>query len=825
MSFASELKKARRNCKDPERGGELTFERFAELIGDELLDRPGYPAATTVNNWERGQAKPLGNDRRLQVAIVTVLLKHGGLTNPGDADKLLQLGNYASLTEAECQAVGLTPTPQLPTDATPTINVWVWNHFGQTVLNRITLEQLLGTSSEELTQANQQQWSQVDWPQAAETYRQEMLRVYGTMQIFGMSQPVPLANVFTDVYLLDKPSAWRRHTIEELKSRSLMHADPANADQRREGGALVASQKRIFILGQPGAGKTTFLKHLVMQAVQNQLDAIPIFVSLKAWSDSKLDLMAFLVRQFAICSFPNARPFIETMLAEGQAIILFDGLDEVNSEGGRHERTTQAIREFAQQYGKSRIVITCRTAATEYTFEQFTYCEVADFIQAEIETFVGRWFQQDEVKREGFLTAFAQPEHERLRDLARRPLLLTMLCLTFDETMSFPQRRAELYEEAIDALLKKWDNARSIQRDVIYRKLSLGHKRQLLTELAAETFERGEFFMLKRDLTTRVVRFLRRLPPPDQGEDIDGEAVLRSIEAQHGLLIERAHDIYSFSHLTFHEYFTARYIAKRQDERSLRGALAQANNPQWREVLLLTASMLDYDNSAWLFRRWSKQLQAQLQVNPQLAELLAWTAEQAQIAGPTSIGLRAVVLSTTMLDQVIQHNQKLIGLLDEFKIGTRDLARARDLARDLARVRDLARNLARDLARVRDLARNLTRDLARVRDLDLTRDLARARARDLARVHALDLANVRDLDLDLASASAKIFMRFSPTSTDHSLYTPKDIPQRDWQLTREQMKVLGAYLSSTDLLLECLDLAAIEDRQAVLERLLLPPGV
>jgi hypothetical protein len=32
------------------------------------------------------------------------------------------------------------------------------------------------------------------------------------------------------------------------------------------------------------------------------------------------------------------------------------------------------------------------------------------------------------------------------------------------------------------------------------------------------------------------------------------------------------------------------------------------------------------------------------------------------------------------------------------------------------------------------------------------------------------------------------------------------------------------YLSSTDLLLDCLDLAAIEDRQAVLNGLLVPPG-
>jgi hypothetical protein len=37
------------------------------------------------------------------------------------------------------------------------------------------------------------------------------------------------------------------------------------------------------------------------------------------------------------------------------------------------------------------------------------------------------------------------------------------------------------------------------------------------------------------------------------------------------------------------------------------------------------------------------------------------------------------------------------------------------------------------------------------------------------------------------------------------------------------MDILGNYLSSTDFLLECLDLAAIKDRQAVLDRLLVPP--
>ncbi len=37
----------------------------------------------------------------------------------------------------------------------------------------------------------------------------------------------------------------------------------------------------------------------------------------------------------------------------------------------------------------------------------------------------------------------------------------------------------------------------------------------------------------------------------------DSRLVLRAMEAQHGLLIERAQKVWSFSHLTFHEYFVA----------------------------------------------------------------------------------------------------------------------------------------------------------------------------------------------------------------------------------------------------------------------------
>jgi predicted NACHT family NTPase len=68
--------------------------------------------------------------------------------------------------------------------------------------------------------------------------------------------------------------------------------------------------------------------------------------------------------------------------------------------------------------------------------------------------------------------------------------------------------------------------------------------------------------------------------------------VLKSIEAQHGLLVERARGIYSFSHLTFQEYFTARYFVESSDPQALENLSSHITEKRWREVFLLTTEML-----------------------------------------------------------------------------------------------------------------------------------------------------------------------------------------------------------------------------------------
>jgi hypothetical protein len=115
----------------------------------------------------------------------------------------------------------------------------------------------------------------------------------------------------------------------------------------------------------------------------------------------------------------------------------------------------------------------------------------------------------------------------------------------------------------------------------------------MLSVIAYHTFTGGQYFIPQRQLEKHIIDYMRNLPDVQETAlEIDSEAVLKAIEAQHGLLIERAKGIYSFSHLTFQEYFTARYIIDQQASDSVQAIINQHfPEDSWREVWLLATSM------------------------------------------------------------------------------------------------------------------------------------------------------------------------------------------------------------------------------------------
>jgi predicted NACHT family NTPase len=437
--------------------------------------------------------------------------------------------------------------------------------------------------------------------------------------------------LYVDVYVLEKLSSKRYASksgmLEGVKQRE--DYERLTLGQRQErlpGQEIVRQFPRLMVLGKPGSGKTTFLRHLAVDCSNGKLfcDRIPVLIELRSIKEgNSFNLLNLIHREFGLVEQEQT----QQILNQGKAFILLDGLDEVPSQ--LRQSVRDQIYEFAKEYRKNHFVLTCRTQTTEYIADNFEPIEVADFDAEQVKLFARNWFTaipETSSEAEDWTSRFVGKldKNKQIRELAVTPILLSLTCLLFTAEQDLPTKPSELYEKGSNLLLKQWDRFREIPRD--YQQLSVSDKQKLLSYLAFCKFEQADNFILfeQDEIQGYIADHLRV-------EAEESEAILREIEAHHGLLIERAQGIWSFSHLTFQEYFTARKIVATwnsfaTDEPMLQGLVSHIIEKRWREVFLLTVTMLyNADN---LLRLMKHRIHLLLAIDEHLQQFLSWVIQK-----------------------------------------------------------------------------------------------------------------------------------------------------------------------------------------------------
>ncbi|MDZ8050344.1 MAG: NACHT domain-containing protein [Aulosira sp. ZfuVER01] len=492
-----------------------------------------------------------------------------------------------------------------------------------------------------------------------ERYQEYIRAKCGTMKVLTMTQPVQLDSIYANVNVLESVKAKKQKTIEEILTHlSSENLSFSRLNYRVSTKSLAAVDalkhyKKLLIWGSPGAGKTTFLKHLAMYAANLEQQPIPIFISLKAFAEEedKLSLIDLINREFVkFISEPSQ--IIQELLELGRFLILLDGLDEVaETESNRIYRN---INTLVEQYSKNIFVLTCRSGASDYTFEHFTEVEIADFNENQVVLFVKKWFEssQEPQLAEKFLAELGR--NISIKELTTSPLLLTMLCLVFEDNYDFPRNRYLLTEDAVNILLRKWDASRRIERNSV-NKFNLPYQRKvnLLSQIAYEAFhqEPQKHFWHQRELERLIENYLENIleiaPETLAG---DSQEILRTIEANHGLLIKQAQDFYSFSHLTFQEYFVAHHIVERRNTETLNEVIKQhLTNRQWREVFLMISGRLA--NTDEFLKLIFRQINTLVVENKALQDMLTWLDDVTTLHAVKSSSWRAFYL---LVDQVFE---------------------------------------------------------------------------------------------------------------------------------------------------------------------------
>mgnify|MGYP000148814754 CR=1 FL=1 len=487
---------------------------------------------------------------------------------------------------------------------------------------------------------------------SAEPARQRALRSYleqiaglcDTMQLTAIdpqdaahTRPLQLSSVYIELHTtaqvpLDgaaKPT--RRTSGDEREHRPLSAVE-----------ALCrAEHRRLMLLGAPGSGKSSFVSHLALclagaalaaqasDAPQPEVgwlarlpgwDAGPLlpvrvilrdlaaFAPLSAAPRGSLALLrAFLAASLAESGCAEAEEALLAALAEGRAILLLDGLDEVVGSTAL-QRVAETILAAGRAFPRSPLLVTCRSL--DYEAERLRQLPgvptqtLADLTDEQIARFVAAWYA--ELAASGRRTAAqatddtralsqaiaAQPE---LRELARLPLLLTVMALVHTNKGALPDARALLYKECIDLLLLRWRQPQG-EPDLLAR-LGLPQFRSsdLLTLMAGLGFAAHE--AAERDPKQAAVsadlnesHLIALLAAGFAQYDATrkhalAELVLEALAQRNGLLLQRGPGVYAFPHRTFQEFLAGYHLLRQRDYQ--KRCLERAAYPHWREALLL----------------------------------------------------------------------------------------------------------------------------------------------------------------------------------------------------------------------------------------------
>ncbi len=239
----------------------------------------------------------------------------------------------------------------------------------------------------------------------------------------------------------------------------------------------------LVLLGDPGSGKSTFANFVALCLAGEALRKTPNLGSLTApisqddkesekkkapkpqeWKHGALLPVRVILRDFAArglpshgektsakhlwkfiaaeleaCELGNYAPYLHKQLQEQGGLLMLDGLDEVPEAEQRRVQIKTAVEDFASSFPKCRILVTSRTYAyqkQDWRLSDYVETVLAPFSGRQIEYFVDHWYEHIALLRDlnpqdaqgrAELLKRAISNSERLRELAERPLLLTLM--------------------------------------------------------------------------------------------------------------------------------------------------------------------------------------------------------------------------------------------------------------------------------------------------------------------------------------------------------------------------------------------------------------
>ncbi|MDZ8108365.1 MAG: HEAT repeat domain-containing protein [Nostoc sp. DedQUE12a] len=378
--------------------------------------------------------------------------------------------------------------------------------------------------------------------------------------------------------------------------------------------------KYVVILGDPGSGKSTLLQFLALNWAQSPLDnvislPIPLLIELRTYMRRREDKECKnFIEFFHQCSGAIAhlnQLELDKQLKAGNALVMFDGLDEVFDPGQREDVITD-IHRFTNDYPDVQVIVTSRIIGYKpqrLRDAEFRHFILQDLDSEQIQDFINRWHEltfadaAEKVRKRERLQRGIETS-KSIAELAGNPLLLTMMAI-LNRNQELPRDRAELYNQASRVLLHQWDVERALTEDKRLDSKTIDYKdKQAMLRQVAYQMQTGEKGLAgnlinENDLVKVLSDYLKTIEFDKPREA--ARVMINQLRTRNFMLCFLGADYYAFVHRTFLEYFCAwEFVWQFKETQTL--TLEELKNEvfgkhwqdeSWHEVLLLIAGMIE----------------------------------------------------------------------------------------------------------------------------------------------------------------------------------------------------------------------------------------
>lgn len=316
--------------------------------------------------------------------------------------------------------------------------------------------------------------------------------------------------------------------------------------------------RKLIVAGNGGSGKTVFMKHLIMNAIEEAV-GYPVYIELRRLNDhapGEVDLKALIVEFMRDHGFPLSDDFAQRSLNDGLLVLLLDGFDEVNVELRRPlERQVKSLASSTP----CQIVVSSRPDMEVEGWDGFASTKIAPLELEEACELIERIRFDDEDVRRNFINKLRSGLFASHRYFLSNPLLLSIMLLTYGDSADIPNKFSSFYEQAYTALFQKHDALKSGYRRERRTELDIFEFARLFSAFSAITYDSRDIKFSQLDAIAYVDKATKV-----SGVEVDADGFLDDARRAVCLLVEDGLDI-SFVHRSFQEYFVARFIYSADD--------------------------------------------------------------------------------------------------------------------------------------------------------------------------------------------------------------------------------------------------------------------